>query len=206
MAEAKSKDKETNKESQSSKKFAEDWLPVVDIRNGMIEVDANGLLAGGRQFVTGVRVEPKNIFIADTDTQNRTIIGLRNFYNTLDYEFWLITCDRPVDIGLYKAELEIMYQNAVNQQIRKLILQDINKCDMFTGPAYNAVDTEFYIIFKEDAKNLDLIHKRLHNLITNLAQAGLSSRQLTDDDCRVLLDSFFNDGKRTEFGTVMTDV
>ena len=202
MAETKSKDKA----AQTAKKYAEDWLPVTDIRNGMIEVEGNTLLGSGKQFVTGVRVEPKNIFISDTDSQNRTLVGLRNFYNTLDYEFWLITCDRPVDISLYKAELEIMYQNAVNQQIRKLILQDINKCDLFTGPAINAVDTEFYIIFKEDAKNLDLIQKRLHNLIGNLAQAGLASRQLSDDDCRVLLDSFFNDSRKVEFGTVMTDV
>ena len=93
----------------------------------MIEVEGVGLMGGTKQYVTGVRVEPKNIFIADTDTQNRTIIGLRNFYNTLDYEFWLISCDRPVDIGLFKAELEIMYQNAVNQQIRKLILHQLRQ-------------------------------------------------------------------------------
>ncbi len=204
MAQAKNNSNE--KAAQTAKKYAEDWIPITDIRNGMIEVEGGGVLSGGKQYVTGVRVEPKNIFIADSETQNRAIIGLRNFYNTLDYEFWLITCDRPVDISLYKAELEIMYQNAVNQQVRKLILQDINKCDLFTGPAINAVDTEFYIIFKEDVKKLDLIQKRLHNLIANLAQAGLSSRQLSDDDCRVLLDSFFNDSKKTEFGTVMTDV
>ena len=35
---------------------------------------------------------------------------------------------------------------------------------------------------------------------------GLNARQLTDEDVRVLLDSFFNDSKKVEFGTVMTDV
>ncbi len=185
-------------------KYTEDWLPVKDIRGGMIEVE--GKLTEGNQLVAGVRVEPKNIFISDQETQDRTLIALRNFYNTLDYEFWLVCCDRPVDINLYKSELEIMYNDAQNQQIRKMILQDIQKCDKFIGPEINAVDTEFYLLFKDSPKNMERIQKRLHNMISGLATAGLNSRQLTDDDARVLLDSFFNDSKRVEYGTVMTDV
>lgn len=185
-------------------KYTEDWLPVKDIRGGMIEVE--GKLTEGNQLIAGVRVEPKNIFISDQETQDRTLIALRNFYNTLDYEFWLVCCDRPVDINLYKSELEIMYNDAQNQQIRKMILQDIQKCDKFIGPEINAVDTEFYLLFKDSPKNMERIQKRLHNMISGLATAGLNSRQLTDDDARVLLDSFFNDSKRVEYGTVMTDV
>lgn len=186
-------------------KYTEDWLPIKSISNGMIRVKGGNPLEG-EQVVTGVRIEPKNIFIADQEVQDRTIYGLRNFYNTLDYEFWLICCDRPVDINLYKSELEIMYNDAPSPAIRKLILQDIRKCDMFIGPAINAVDTEFYLLFKESAKNTEAIQKKTHNMISGLAGAGLNSRQITDDDCRVLLDSFFNDSKRVEFGTVMSDV
>ena len=130
---------------------------------------------------------------------------MRNFYNQLDFEFWLIVCDRPVDINLYRSQLELLYQDAPSPQIRKLILQDINKCEQFIGPVYNAVDTEFYILFKESAKDMEKIQKRIQNMISGLASAGLVSRQLTDDDVRVLLDSFFNDSKRVEFGTVMTN-
>lgn len=187
-----------------SSKFTEDWLPVKDIRGGMIEVE--GKITEGNQLVAGIRVEPKNIFISDQETQDRTLIALRNFYNTLDYEFWLVCCDRPVDINLYKSELEIMYNDAQNQQIRKMILQDIQKCDKFIGPEINAVDTEFYILFKDSPKNMERIQKRIHNMISGLATAGINSRQLTDDDARVLLDSFFNDSKRVEYGTVMADV
>ena len=187
-----------------SSKFTEDWIPVKDIRGGMIEVE--GKITEGNQLVAGIRVEPKNIFIYDQETQDRTLIALSNFYNTLDYEFWLVCCDRPVDINLYKSELEIMYNDAQNQQIRKMILQDIQKCDKFIGPEINAVDTEFYILFKDSPKNMERIQKRIHNMISGLATAGINSRQLTDDDARVLLDSFFNDSKRVEYGTVMADV
>ena len=193
------------KQVKSDSRYAEDWLPVIDIKNGMIEVEGS-MLSGGRQYVTGVRIEPKNIFIADADTQNQVLYGMRNFYNTLDYEFWLVCCDRPVDIGLYKSQLELLFNDAPTQEIRKIIMQDIQKCDMFIGPEINAVDTEYYILFKDSVKDTEKIQKKIHNLIANLAQAGLNARQLTEDDARVILDGFFNDGKKVEFGTVMADV
>lgn len=191
--------------TKNDSKYAEDWLPVIDIKNGMIEVEGS-MLSGGRQYVTGVRIEPKNIFIADQETQNQVLYGMRTFYNTIDYEFWLVCCDRPVDIGLYKSQLELLFNDAPTQEIRKIIMQDIQKCDMFIGPEINAVDTEYYILFKDSVKDTEKIQKKIHNLIGNLAQAGLNARQLTDDDARVILDGFFNDGKKVEFGTVMSDV
>ena len=195
----------TNQEKNNSNKFAEDWLPIIDIKGGMVEVKGN-LLEGGNQYVTGVRIEPKNIFISEQSVQDRAIIGLRNFYNTIDFEFWLICCDRPVDINIYRSELEIMYTECQNPAQRKIIAQDIQKCEDFIGPRINAVDTEYYILFKDSVKQKDRITKRLNNLISGLASAGLNSRQVTDDDIKVILDSFFNDGARVEFGTVMSDV
>ena len=198
-----SKKKQQTKSDNS--KFTEDWLPIKGIQGGYITVPGGGILEGD-QIVTGVRIEPKNIFISDSETQNMTITALRNFYNTMDYEFWLVCCDRPVDINLYKSELEIKYNEATNQQMRKLILQDLKKIDMFSGPEINAVDTEYYILFKDSAKERERIQKKIHNIIGGFASAGLNARQLTDEDVRVLLDSFFNDSKKVEFGTVMTDV
>ena len=136
-------------------KYTEDWLPIKDIKNGMIEVE--GKIGEGTQLVVGVRIEPKNIFISEQSIQDRTIAALRNFYNTLDYEFWLVCCDRPVDINLYRSELEIMYNDAQSQQIRKMILEDIQKCEKFIGPEINAVDTEFYLLFKDSPKNMERI-------------------------------------------------
>lgn len=78
---------------QKTSKFSEDWVPVKAIQNGMIILNNN-------YYVTGIKVEPKNIFILDYQTQNNIIFNLRNFYNTLDYEFWLVVADRPVDIGI----------------------------------------------------------------------------------------------------------
>ena len=174
-------------------KSAEDWVPIKAINNGTILLD-NGYL------VTGVKVEPKNIFILDQDVQNNVIFSLRNFYNTLDYEFWLICAGRPVDINVYLANLQVQYNNTNNQQVRKLLMQDINKANMFMSTQMNAVDTEYFILFKE--KRPDIIQKRLQNLISGLANCTLNSKQVSNDDLRMLLDNFFNGAESSRFGAV----
>lgn len=180
--------------SQVVSKYAEDWMPVKNIMNGMIQLD-NG------QYVTGVKIAPKNIFIMDAGVQQNTIYNLRNMYNSIDYEFWLIVADRPVDIGVYLSTLQIAYNNASNSVTRKLILEDINKANMFMSQEYNVVDTEYYILFKE--KKMELVQKRIHTLISQLANCGLQSTQTSNSDLRMILDNFLNGGTQTGFGTVM---
>lgn len=174
-------------------KTAEDWVPVKAINNGMIVLD-NG------DLVTGVKVEPKNIFILEQDLQNNVIFSLRNFYNTIDYEFWLICAGRPVDINVYLANLQVQYNNTTNQTVRKLLMQDINKANMFMSTQLNAVDTEYFILFKE--KKPEIIQKRLQNLISGLANCTLNSKQVSNDDLRMLLDNFFNGAESSRFGAV----
>ena len=174
--------------------YSEDWLPVRQIMNGMIQLDDG-------YYVTGVKIMPKNIFIMDVGSQNNVIYNLRNFYNSIDYEFWLLIADRPVDIDVYVSQLQLMYNNAQNNAIKKLIMQDINKANLFTSVEYNVVDTEYYILFKE--KRMELVQKKLHNLISGLANAGLQSQQASNSDLRMLLDNFLNGGEQTNFGAVM---
>ena len=174
--------------------YSEDWLPVRQIMNGMIQLDDG-------YYVTGVKIMPKNIFIMDVGSQNNVIYNLRNFYNSIDYEFWLLIADRPVDIDVYVSRLQLMYNNAQSSVIKKLIMQDINKANLFTSVEYNVVDTEYYILFKE--KRLELVQKKLHNLMSGLATAGLQSTQASNNDLRMLLDNFLNGGEQTSFGAVM---
>ena len=167
----------------SISRYSEDWIPVKNIMNGMIELD-NG------QFVTGVKIESKDIFIMDQQTQNNVIMGMRNFYNMIDYEFWLVIADRPVDINLYLSQLQVLYSRTLDPAKRKLINQDINKANMFMSSELSVVDTEYYIMFKD--KKQDVIQKRLHNIITGLANAGVNSAQASNSDLRMLLDNFLN--------------
>lgn len=188
--------KQTRKINIQSQKYAENWLPIKAIQNGEIILD-NGYR------VTGVKIRPKNIFILDYDSQTNAIFNLRNFYNTLDFEFWLIVTDRPVDINVYLSQLKLLYNEVGTPAIRKLVRQDIEKANLFMSKEVSVTDTEYYILFKE--RRPEIIQKRVQNIITGLAGAGLQSSQTSNDDLRSLLDGFMNGGDTTNFGTVMSE-
>ena len=183
------------KKKAETSKWSEDWVPLKNIMNGMIQLD-NG------EYVTGVKIAPRNIFILDAGTRDNVIYNLRNFYNTINFEFWLVVADRPVDINVYLSQLQILYNKSTSAVTRKLITQDINKANMFMSAEYNVVDTEYYILFKE--KKMDVIQKRLHTLISNLANCGLNSQQTSNNDLRVILDNFFNGGTATTFSGMVS--
>lgn len=176
----------------TSSKYTEDWIPVKNITNGMIELD-------NKYKVTGIKVRPKNIFILDSNTRNNIIAMLKTFYDTIDFEFWLISSDRPVDISSYLATLQIQYNQVNDPRVKKLISQDIEKANDFMRN--NVTDTEYYILFKE--KNPDIIQKRLRTLMLGLSNCGLDSVQTSNNDLRTMLESFLNGGMTTENKAVL---
>ena len=109
---------EAKTKAKSNSKYTEDWIPIRNISNGMIILD-------NKKKVTGVKIRPRNIFILDQGTQDNVLIALKNFYNMIDFEFWLISADRPVDI---------------------------DKANDFMNN--NITDTEYYILFKEKNDDL----------------------------------------------------
>ena len=178
--------------AKRSKYTNDNFVPIKNIANGMIILDDN-------TKVSGIKIVPRNIFILDYITQDNIISNLRNVYDTIDYEFWLISAGRPVDISIYMSALQLQFNNLSNQARRKLIMDDINKGNMFRNN--NVVDTEYFIIFRDSKE--DVIQKRIRNLITGFANAGISSYQVTNEDLRVLIDNFLNGGQTTTFGTVL---
>lgn len=168
-------------------------VPVRSITNGVI------LLDNGKK-VTGVKIMPRNIFILDQSMQDAIIMNLKNVYNAIDYEFWIVIADRPVDINVYLSQLQLLYNQSSDAKIRKLIMEDINKGNMFMNNS--VVDTEYFLIFKD--KSDDVLQKRVRNLINNFASAGLTAFQTNNDDLRMILDNFLNGGQTTKFGTVLS--
>lgn len=180
------------KMATSNSKYTEDWLPIVSITNGMINLK-------NKYKVTGVKIVPRNIFILDPESQDAALIALKNFYNLCDFEFWIVAADRPVDISLYVSQLQLLYNQTQKPYIRKLVMEDLDKAQMYINN--EVVDTEYYLLFKE--KDNDKIQKRIRMIINNLASCGLSCSQTSNEDLRVLLDNFLNGGDTARFGTVM---
>lgn len=166
-------------------------VPVKNIASGMIELD-------NKLKVSGVKIMPRNIFILDPATQSAIISNLKTVYNVIDYEFWIIAADRPVDINVYLSELQILYNSSTSPIQRKIISEDMDKANMFVRNS--VVDTEYFLLFKH--KDTDIVQKRVRNLINNFAAAGLTATQTSNDDLRMILDNFLNGGETTSFGTV----
>ena len=178
----------------ANSKYTEDWLPVSNITNGMIELE-------NKMKVTGVKIRPRNIFILDSISRSNIISMLRNFYDSIDFEFWLIVADRPTNIDLYISQLELQLNNVNKPAIRKLLVDDLAKADNFVQN--DVVDTEYFILFKADTA--DEITKNVRGLISNLAQSGLIGAQVSNEDLRMLLDNFLNGGKTFTERTVTVE-
>ena len=187
--------KTSQKNQTITSPYTEDWTPVKDIQNGCIILD-------NKYKVTGVKIVPRNIFIMDYIAQDNVIIALKTLYNSINFEFWLISADRPVDINSYAAKLQLLYNQIDEPEIKRLVAQDIKKAEMFMDN--NVTDTEYYILFRE--KDNENINKKIRTLITVLANCGLDSSQTSNEDLRVILDNFLNGGVRTNFKAVTSDV
>ena len=185
--------KTAKSQAKSNAAFTENWVKVKSIKNGIITLP-------NKDMVTGVKIEPRNIFILEGIQQDNIINALRNCYNTFNFEFWLIAADRPVDISVYTSQLELLLNDDSVDQIRKkMIMQDLDKADMFINN--QVVDTEYYLLFKES--RMDLLQDKLRAMVNGLASCSLLATPTTDDDLRVLLDGFLNGGVRSDFGTVV---
>ena len=182
--------KPANKQKKSKSVYTESWVKVRSIKNGIITLP-------NRDMITGVKIEPRNIFILDDISQDRIINALRNCYNTFNFEFWLIAADRPVDISVYTSQLELLLNDGTVDPIRrKMIVQDLDKADMFINN--QVVDTEYYVLFKES--RMDVLQEKLSTIVNGFASCSLLATPTTDDDLRVILDGFLNGGVRTDFG------
>ncbi len=180
-------------QAKTKSAFTENWVRVKSIKNGIITLP-------NKDMVTGVKVDPRNIFILEQIQQDSIINALRNCYNTFNFEFWLIAADRPVDISVYTSQLELMLNDeSVSQIRRKMIMQDLDKADMFINN--QVVDTEYYLLFKES--RMDALQDKLRVMVNGLASCSLLATPTSDDDLRIILDGFLNGGVRSEFGTVV---
>ena len=174
--------------------LTDNWITVKEINNNLIFLD-------NKEMVTGVKIQPKNIFIMDQNSQNIMMDALKTFYNQVDFEFWLIVADRPVDISVYISQLEVHLGSIQNPAIRKLIVSDIEKADLFVQS--DVVDTEYFMIFRDT--NAEMLNKKVRTMINNLASCGLIASQTSNEDLRMILDNFLNGGKTFTNRTVTVE-
>ena len=67
----------------------------------------------------------------------------------------------------------------------------------------NVTDIEYYILFK--AKDNEIIQRRIRELIMGFSNCQINANQVSNEDLRVLLDSFLNGGIKTENKAVFNE-
>ena len=65
--------------NSNSSVYTENWITVKSIENNIKLLD-------NKKMVTGVKIQPRNIFILEENYQNNIIDSLKTFYNLIDYE------------------------------------------------------------------------------------------------------------------------
>ena len=99
------------KSTNSKSKYTNEvFVPIKSITNGMIILDNN-------MKVSGIKIRPRNIFILEQEAQDIIISNLKNVYNMIDYEFWIIVADRPVDIHVYLSQLQLLFNSGKFKKI-----------------------------------------------------------------------------------------
>ena len=106
-------------------------------------------------------------------------------------------------LNLYISQLQLQLNDTQSPVYRKLILDDIAKAELFMNNGI--VDTEYFILFKDNDKDMDLVQKKIRNLISNLATCGLIASQTSNEDLRMIIDNFLNGGIKYESGTVIAN-
>lgn len=186
------KKKVMSKAAVNNPKYTENWLNLKTISNGIMYTKDGYMVAG-------VKIEPKNIFILESYKGANIITGLTNFYNLIDFEFWVFAVDREVDISMYQAEMQLLFNRTQDPKLRKIIAQDMNKGDSFINN--DVSDIEFFLLFKD--KKMDALQKKVRNIINAFASANMVASQTSSDDMRMIIDNILNGGKKFESGGVM---
>ena len=84
-----------NTQNVKDQSLTENWVTVKDINNNLIFLD-------NKEMITGVKIQPRNIFIMDQNSQAIIIDALKTFYNLVDFEFWLIVAiDQLILVFIY---------------------------------------------------------------------------------------------------------
>jgi hypothetical protein len=171
------------------------WATVRQITSGVVVLNTG-------ELVSGVKIIPRNIFIMQQDDTNAIIYGLSKFYDSIDFDYWLIIGDKPVDLNNYFNSVQNIYNTSSSEHIRSIARDDIVKANKYVSGDYGVSDTEYFLLFKD--KNNEVLQKRIRSLINTFANAGLTAFQTNNDDLRMILDNFLNGGQTTGFGTVLS--
>lgn len=173
-------------QQQRREKTAQQWIPVVDIDNGIIYRKDN--------FLVGIlRIQPENIELLSDREKKRKVDSLTEGFNGIAEGYQIFCIGRPVDLNNY---LEWLQEKARLEQdfTRKLILKGFIQSASELASSGEAMERRFYLIItkKNVNKAEEELIERLTDLQIILSKAKLKSHICSEDELLDVLSLFVN--------------
>ena len=133
---------------QSSKSASQQFVPVREVRDGVVVLHNGGLRAV-------LMASSLNFALKSDDEQNAFIIQFQNFFNSLDFSVQIHIESRELDIRPYIATLEDAYRNTMDDLMRIQIREYIDFIRSFVEGA-NIMTKHFFVVVPYDPAPIDV--------------------------------------------------
>jgi hypothetical protein len=124
--------------SASSRKASQDFVPIKEVRDGVIVLRDGGLRAI-------LMASSLNFALKSEDEQTAFILQFQNFLNSLDFPVQIFIQSNMLDIRPYIATLEAAYKKQLDDLMRVQIREYIQFVKNFTEAA-NIMTKNFFVI------------------------------------------------------------
>jgi type IV secretory pathway VirB4 component len=128
----------TSENPRASAKSTQEFLPVSEIRDGVIVLKDGGLRAI-------LLASSLNFALKSEDEQTAFIVQFQNFLNSLDFSCQIFVQSRMLDIRPYVATLEAAYKEQLDDLMRIQIREYIEFIKSFTEAA-NIMTKNFFVV------------------------------------------------------------
>lgn len=207
---------ETASNPRSSNKSTQDFVPVSEVRDGIVVLKDGSLRAV-------LLASSINFALKSEDEQTAFIVQFQNFLNSLDFSVQIFIQSRSLDIRPYVATLEVAYKEQLDELLRVQIREYISFIKSFTEAA-NIMTKNFFVVvpyaqapigkgstaagllglgkkataaendksFEEQVSQLD---QRIGIVQQGLVRTGVRTVQLGTEEAIELLYKLFNPGE-----------
>jgi len=125
-------------ETTAHGKTAQDFVPVKEVRDGVIVLKDGGLRSV-------LMASSLNFALKSDDEQTAFILQFQSFLNSLDFPIQIFVQSRMLDIRPYLSTLEVAYKNQLDDLMRIQIREYIQFIKNFTEAA-NIMTKNFFVV------------------------------------------------------------
>src|SRR5580698_2928957 len=126
------------KTPQSSARSTQDFVPVSEVRDGIVVLKDGSL----RAILLASSI---NFALKSDEEQTAFIVQFQNFLNSLDFSVQIFVQSRMLDIRPYIATLEVQYKQQLDDLMRIQIREYIEFIKSFTAAA-NIMTKNFFVV------------------------------------------------------------